>query len=450
MNKWMDAEERAQKAHELYELGRLTEAADELRVAISVNPQNVEWHFNLALTLEAMKDYQGACESYKAVLTLDKDDIEALNCLGVNLTRQGKYAEALQCFERIEKIDWTYEAAYCNRIVTYTDMGDHENAELMFYMARLVTDECPTCSYNIGNSLFDRGLYDRAIQCWRDTLWLDGEYPQANARIADALWAKGDLQGARKYLEAELALNASDSETLVDLGELFLEMGLSDEAEEKFKRALAGDGDNPTAHLGLGELAMKNNDLEAAKKHFRKVLSVDATYPGAHAKLGEVLLRLGYQQSAAREFEREMNLCGDDRASLRRLGQILLDVGQCSRARPVWRRLVELDGHDAQARHNLAVSFFMMDRLDEGIYHCRKALRIKPDYALALYNLALAHLKKGQIARARRYVARAMAISPHDENIKMLSKRMGMRNLLSRIRLRFTQKHRNKKRQDHR
>ena len=43
-----------------------------------------------------------------------------------------------------------------------------------------------------------------------------------------------------------------------------------------------------------------------------------------------------------------------------------------------------------------------MDRLREGIRHCRRALKLKPEYPLALYNLAIAHLKMGQLPRARR------------------------------------------------
>ena len=34
-------------------------------------------------------------------------------------------------------------------------MGDHDKAELMFYLARQVKAECPLCLYNIANSLYE-------------------------------------------------------------------------------------------------------------------------------------------------------------------------------------------------------------------------------------------------------------------------------------------------------
>ena len=58
MNAWVDAECRAERAYELYELGRWTEAAVELRAALAINPYNAAWHFNLGLTLESPVQYE--------------------------------------------------------------------------------------------------------------------------------------------------------------------------------------------------------------------------------------------------------------------------------------------------------------------------------------------------------------------------------------------------------
>ena len=105
MNDWSNAEKRAEHAFQLYERGRWAEAAAELQAAIDVNPFNPAWHFNLALTLEAMEAYDKAGTAFREALDLAGDDVEILNCLGVNMTRRGLYAEALEYFERIDQID---------------------------------------------------------------------------------------------------------------------------------------------------------------------------------------------------------------------------------------------------------------------------------------------------------------------------------------------------------
>ena len=69
----------------------------------------------------------------------------------------------------------------------------------MFYLARLYKEHCPHCYHNMGCSLRDRGLYDKAIYCWQKTLDLDENYPQVQVRIAEAYWGKGELEAARQH-----------------------------------------------------------------------------------------------------------------------------------------------------------------------------------------------------------------------------------------------------------
>ncbi|MBN2296618.1 MAG: tetratricopeptide repeat protein [Pirellulales bacterium] len=440
MNDWMDAEARVERAHKLYQKGRWVEAAAELRAAIEANPYNASWYFNLGLTLEAMEDYSKACEAYESAKELESDDIETLNCLGVNLTRIGHYAESLECFETIEKIDPTYEPCYCNRIVTYTEFGQHDEAELMFYMARQFMEECPLCYFNIGTSHYMRNNYDRAIDCWKQVLRLDSKHSQTHSRIGDAYWAKGDLQKAREHYQAELEAHGEDIEALLDLGEVLLELDELESAEAQFRRVVKLQPDNAAAYFCLGELAEKREEPNTAEACYRKTLSLDASYSGVHARLARLMLHRGKNTQAAKHLQAELRKAGDDPTSLQEIGELLIEARLTDKAHKVLSKLVQLQPNDAHAQHNLAVSCFMMDRLDEGILHCRKALKLNPDYPLALYNMALAHLHKDQIDRARRYAARAMTLAPQDENIQRLAKRLGMNGLWSRLRIRLVPK----------
>jgi tetratricopeptide (TPR) repeat protein len=436
----MDAEARVESAHRHFEQGRWPEAAAELRAAIDINPHNAAWHYNLGLTLEAMDDFVRAGEALQRAVELEPDDVEILNSLGVNLTRQAMYAESLEIFGRIEKIDPAYEPSYCNRIITYTEMAQHDRAELMFYLARQVKDECALCCYNMGNSLYARQEYDRAIDCWQQTLRLDLNHRHANARIAEALWTKGDLAGARKYYEAELQCDVDDIETLLDYGEMLMDLGQLDEAREKFVEALKINPGDAAALFCLGELAMNKRAMAAAERHFRRALQADPAYPLVHARLARVLLKRGRLQEAAKHLLYEIKHAGNDIDILHELGHLLLEAKLVKQANSVLKQLVDLAPGDAHARHNLAVSFFRLNKHREGIKHCREALKLKPDYVLAFYNLALAHLRIGEMDRARRYASRAFVLDPNDESVRGLSKRIGIvpqgfwSKLISRVR----------------
>lgn len=438
MNDWMDAEARVEHAHRLYEDGRWPEAAAELRAAIEINPYNAAWHYNLGLTLEAMEDFPRAGDALVQAAELEKDDVEILNALGVNMTRQGKYAEALDAFARIEKLDPNFEASYCNRIITYTEMAQHDQAELMFYLARQVKDECPLCYYNIGNSLCAREEYERAIDCWKQALRLDPKHPQANARIADAYWSMGELEEARKYYQAELAFHQHDVDTLLDYVDMLVELGEVDEAETQLTEARKVEPENPAVFYCVGELAMRRQDWTTAEEAYRQTMQLDDKYPCVHARLAQVLIRRGLLQEAAKHLLLEIKRAGNNPELLNQLGHLLLEAHLVKHANAVLRRLVELCPEDPHAQHNLAVSYFKNKKLQEGIVHCRRALKLKPDYSLALYNLALAHMKLGQTKRARRYVSKALEISPNDDNIRDLSHKLEQTGVFKRVMKRLT------------
>ncbi|KPL22392.1 MAG: hypothetical protein AMJ75_08115, partial [Phycisphaerae bacterium SM1_79] len=180
------AEQKAHKAFELYEDGKMTQALDELQTAIELNPANDSWHFNMALTLDSMSRFEDAIKEYETALELNPNDLEILNSLAVDYTRTGQYDLAIDTFEHIQELDPEFEPGYCNRIITYTEMGLHDLAEQMFYLAQQIKPDCALCYYNIGNSLFARGEYKRAIRCWLRTAELEPTHPQINYRIAQA------------------------------------------------------------------------------------------------------------------------------------------------------------------------------------------------------------------------------------------------------------------------
>lgn len=440
MNEWMDAEARVELAHKLYEQGRWAEAAAELRAAIDANPYNAAWHFNLAVTFEAMDDFEHACDCYRAVLEIDRRDLEALTCLAINFNRLGKYDQAIETLRRAERVDPNYEPAYCNRIVSYAETDDHESAELMFYLARQVKDVCPHCYYHMGNSLLKQKHYDRAIECFRQALAADADYGDANCRIAEALWAQGDIDAAAIHYQAEIERNADDVEVQLDLGEMLIEADRLEEARDVLAKALLSHPDSASAHYCMAELSMQRDRLDEAHRLLERALELDPDCPGVHMKLGQVLIKQGRASAGVRELLQELKRCGDDPDRLQELGQLLLEAQQALHANNVLRRLVEIRPTDAHAQHNLAVSYFLLDRIDEGLPHCRRALRINPEYPLALYNLALAHMQRGESRRARRCISRALTVAPDDPQIQALSKRLGVMRFWTRLRGLFSRR----------
>ncbi|MCK5226267.1 MAG: tetratricopeptide repeat protein, partial [Planctomycetes bacterium] len=200
-------ENKARRAFEFYENGDISQALSELEMALQADPSNSSLHFDKALALDSQGHFDAAISEYEIALGISGDDLEMLNALAVDYTRTGQYDRAIDVFEYIQQLDPAFESCYCNRIITYTEMGQHDLAEEMFYLAQQLEPDCALCYYNIGNSLFIRSQYKRAIYCWLKTAKLEPTHPQINHRIAQAYWACGGCEQAKKYFLNELRIN---------------------------------------------------------------------------------------------------------------------------------------------------------------------------------------------------------------------------------------------------
>jgi len=431
MNDWDDAERRVEKAQELFEQHRWQEALEELRAATSINPYNGSWFFNIGLTLDEMERFEEAIEAYRHALEIESNDLQALNHLGIDLHRVGNFDEALRTFQQIESIDPAFEPSYCHRIITYSELGDHERAEEMFYLARLYKEHCPHCYYNIGCSLYERGLYDKAIYCWQKTLDLDEGHPDVQVRIAEALWGKGELEAARQHYLVGLRQDPGNTHTLLDLGDLLMEMGRTDEAGEKFRRAIELAPEDPAGYFSHGLWLMRQMCTERDEQAvlaFTKVLQLDPTYPGAHLRLGELHHRRREISPARKHLRAELSLRPQDPPILLDLSNLLVDTNQTRAAVACLKRLVQIEADNVDAWQNLAVAQFMIGRYEEGIVSCQEALARDAGNVMAMYNLALAYEHLGRYEDALSWVRKGLEKQPRDISLQKLELRVRVLN----------------------
>lgn len=433
MSDWQEAEQRIERAHDLYERGKWEEALVELQRAIEINPHMGAWHFNLGLTLDMMERHEEALTAYRHALEMDPHDIESLNAAGANCNRLARYHEAISFFERVEALDASFEACYCSRIVAYTELNEHDRAEEMFYLARQYKEKCPVCLYNIGTSLFARGRYDRALWCWQQVLEIDPDYPQVHARMADVYWAKSQHAEARRHLMDELRSDPGNIDTLLDLGELLMEMGHNGLAAEKFRQVLDLEPGECTAHFQLGVLAETEGDGRLAMDRFKFVLRHDRQYVGAHLRIAQLYHRAKNRPEALYHANCELAQPDIDDQTLLELGSLLMELGQLDAAKVAMQRVLKNADTNADAHHGLAVALLMNGEVVAGIEECKRTLTLQPKHALAMSNLAMAYLGCRDYARARYWVAEALDISPEDHHLRQIANRVRYESILRRL-----------------
>lgn len=164
------------------------------------------------------------------------------------------------------------------------------------------------------------------------------------------------------------------AEVNAELGISYLHQNELEQAQRALDRALQFDPNLAMAHLGMASLRERQGVPDAAMEHYRRALALDSGNAYVQTNLGDLLCREG-------QFDQ---------------GQALLAKAIANRsysAREV--ALVAAGACDAR-----------MGRVERAEARLREALAIDPEYAEALYELALLTYADGRPFQTRAFLSR--------------------------------------------
>ncbi|MHC4552582.1 MAG: tetratricopeptide repeat protein [Planctomycetota bacterium] len=443
-HEWDQADNMVTEAFELYEQGRHQQALERLTVAIESGPEHGEWYFNAALALDGMEEYDKAIEFFERALELNPDDLEILNCLGVDYTRTAQYDLALYTFDRIEFLDAAYEPAYCNRIITHTEMEQYDKAEQMFYLAQQINPDCALCFYNIGNSLFSQGQYERAIWCWEKCAELDPGHPQIHLRLAQACWVSGRGERARKEFIIELRGNSADIDVILDFGLYLLESGDLESAKEKFNRILEFEEEHAVAHFYLAEIHRMRGHAEQAVRLYRKAAHFDPQLPGPRYRLARICAEGGEFKKGIELLRQELRLGIDDIDVLKAMGWLFMQMDADSDAGSCFLQVLEQAEADDSVFYGLGMSLAVGGEYESAAQCLRHAIRLNRTNPELLICAAWLSCKMKEWTRAYYFAVKCQIIckgrQPWLKHCRQIKKSAMLHLAKSKIRRFFTRK----------
>ena len=119
---------------------------------------------------------------------------------------------------------------------------------------------------------------------------------------------EGNVQGA---LDCLLRAEQSDPQLPnlhLRIGNAYLRMGKTEDAETAFIKALEIDGDSPEAHLGMAWVRLRQRRNEDASEEALQAVGLQHFLPIGHFVLGVSLVRLGHFPRAALAFETSLTM----------------------------------------------------------------------------------------------------------------------------------------------
>jgi tetratricopeptide (TPR) repeat protein len=272
----------------------------------------------------------------------------------------------------------------------------HEEALPFLTAAVALRPQSPGAHLNLSNALFAKGDLDGAIAELRAAIRLKKDYAEAHINLGNALRAKGDLDGAIAACREAIRLKKDYAAAHCNLGAALGAKGDVDGAIAAFRKALRLKKDYAVAHSNLGAALRAKGDLDGAIAACREALRLKKDYAEPHSNLGIALHAKGQLDEAIAAYQQAVRLKKDFPEAHNNLGTLLGEKGQLDEAIAEFREALHLKKDYAFAHNNLGLALQKKGQLDEAIAEFREALRLKRDDARGHYNLGVTLGAKGR------------------------------------------------------
>jgi len=229
-----------------------------------------------------------------------------------------------------------------------------------------------------------------------------------------------NLQDARNYYQKVLELDPNHSQTLNNLGAIFLVLGERLKAKNCYEKVIELNPNYADAHNNLGNILKELGEIEKAKECYEKAISINPNYLNAHYNLGTIFRELGERLKAKNCYEKVIELNPNYADAHNSLGVILKELGEIEKAKECYEKAIEIDPDLFSASSNFAnIYISQLTDFETAISKSNETLKIyHKNYKFINQSIALFKLKH-DIEQANYLNSKNYKINGIDEFIKI-------------------------------
>ena len=364
---------------------------------------------------------------------VDRNDPGALNNLGVLYFKKGMYGEAIVQFKEALKLDPRFDLARENLQYLFSETG-MEDPDVSRWKKEV--EESPDNTeviLRLGVSYQNMGKFQEALNVLGEVVAKKPDHFLARLHLGSVLKAQGLYQQA---LEHYLYVSEDVAKSTVfhtDLGEIYYNLGRTEEAISELRTAIKLDADywrshfllsfaygdvghlqdaleesriasrlnpsfqNTEANLALSEYGGEGSDA-AMNGMGRDVPSLEST----SFTLGTAYRERGYMKEALKEFQKALNEMPDkDRVHLE-IGKVQLAEGRRDRALANFLRALEINTENAEGFRLLGSVYHLREEFFEAAACYLQSFRLNSAAPDTMNNLGVLLYQVGLIEDAER------------------------------------------------
>ena len=244
------------------------------------------------------RDYRSAVALWSDTVAKQPENPRAQSSLGLALSDQRRFAEAIAHHETALRLAPGYAEAHNNFGATLVSAGRLPEGIAQFEEALRLSPNYPALHFNLGCALFQSGRMEEAAAQFEAALRLDPAYPDAQDNLGNALVRLGRPAEGLPHFAAALQGKPEAAQFHYNSANALLALGRTGEAVAQYRAALRLDPGYVDAHNNLGVTLGQAGQWPEAAREFEAALRLEPGSAEAGRNLAFAQQRLGLESKA--------------------------------------------------------------------------------------------------------------------------------------------------------
>jgi len=233
--------------------------------AYKIEPKHFATLFDLGYCFEKINDIDKSYYYYNQLLDHYPFTQNVWYNLGIVLTKQGKFEEAIDAYDYCIAIDPDYTSAYHNKANTLASIEKYPEATIVFKDLVEIEPENPRVYCSLGECYEKTEKYEQALEMYNKTITIDPAFAEAYYGIGVIMNERKQPNLALDFIKKAIALEPEQYDFWLGLGKVHYELNGIEEALKAYREATILNPDEPDAFLALAEIYLyqeKFGDVE--------------------------------------------------------------------------------------------------------------------------------------------------------------------------------------------
>jgi tetratricopeptide (TPR) repeat protein len=388
-------------------------------VRVSYRPATVDMNAEQihasAVRLARQRQFEPALEKWRQAVSVNPDDFEYHYHIGLVLHEQKRFDESVKALDRAVEICPVHYKSHLALGLSLMKLNRHEQAEKHFAESVRLHHENVLGYLNLGAVTSMQKRFNESIEAFNHAIQYNPKESRAYLGLAKIYVHLNDAEAANSYFKKVIELTPG-----TPLAE-YAQKSISESKTDHGAEVLKGDR---LAALSKGTGYALAGNYAAAVEHYQIYLRNQSSDDFAWYLIGEAELRRGRVDEAADDFRKCVRLNPKKGLYQKALGTAYHFQKKASESAECFKKAIELGKIDPMVVTLYGIQLLRMRKTDEALHQFRMALKKNQNNPLAMFQMGFALAQKNENRKALEWLDKVSTVeyfAPVKEQAKKLA-----------------------------